>query len=384
MVEVRIAENRAELASLAPAWERLRARLERPGPQRSPEWFDAFWKAMETGNARPLAASVWEGAELVALALVRVGYERVGILNTSLVTGLENEHSPSYGWLLAPEPNGVTAIVAALLEGIVGAGRPAPVLRLGNVDFDRADSAQLHSGLEGCGYRLVERVQREPFVMELGDDGAQVIRSLGKRTRKHLRSGANQLARSGAVRFEELSRSPELDRHLAAAWELERDAWQGVSGSAVAQHSSLLEFYEGLAHALAPQGRLGLFALSCNERLVAFAYTMREGDTLYGLKLGFDPAFARVSPIPLLIGEIVHWAAAQPEPLRRFELGGAAEAWKAHFGAAQERIGTLWAFPPSLRGNLVYWTRVGWLQAAERLPGGLRLKRALSLRRGRP
>src|SRR3989441_12058103 len=95
--------------------------------------------------------------------------------------------------------------------------------------------------------------------------------------------------------------------------------------SALASDLSRGAFYRRYAAAASRTGVLRLCYLRIGERTAAVQFALEAEGRFWLLKIGYDPAFARCSPGPLLLWETVRYAA--PRGVGPYEFLGGPEPW---------------------------------------------------------
>lgn len=381
MVSVKITDRKDEFAAIRESWTKLYDAQ----PHRTPflhwNWFEAFWSEMELGGRHPAILSAWEGSELIGVAPAQPGSRRFGGIRCVVGGGLENEHSPQFNWILAPEPEKAQAS-ARVLVGALGdlAGQPH-ALAWNNAPAGDPTTLTVLRALTDAGYRVYLKPDRYQRVIHFPNGADHLVSTLSANMRQRLRRGWKNLERRGQIGFENVAGSPELDVHLNAAWTLERESWKGRAGSAVALNPALRRFYDRLAAKLAPEKMILLFMLRCDDTLVAFAYCALDRGTVFGIKLSYNENFASASPGYLLICKIMEWAHARG--ISTLNLGGHESMFKAHWGGEPIEIASLYAFQRSFTGTYMYAAHIGWKEALKQLPGMTSIKTLRDARRQR-
>jgi hypothetical protein len=77
---------------------------------------------------------------------------------------------------------------------------------------------------------------------------------------------------------------------------LEAAGWKGRAGTALASNPMDQAFFVEMAAAFAARGRLQLTAMSAGSRTAAMAFDLRDGDSIFGFKTGYDEQLRRYAP----------------------------------------------------------------------------------------
>ncbi|MGC4002746.1 MAG: GNAT family N-acetyltransferase [Pirellulales bacterium] len=89
---------------------------------------------------------------------------------------------------------------------------------------------------------------------------------------------------------------------LVRGFAVEDKSWKGPAGTSVLRTAGALEFYLDQAAQLAHDGELELTFLRHGDVNIAFEYGWRSKSVYYTPKIGYDEAFAHLSPSQLLRG----------------------------------------------------------------------------------
>jgi CelD/BcsL family acetyltransferase involved in cellulose biosynthesis len=366
-LEIRSIESPAELIAIARSWNGLYERQAQPVPSMDCRWFHTFWTFMNHGASRVVVLTAWRGDELVGAAPLRIRSHRIAGVPWGEVTGLENAHSPAYGWLLSPEPREAEEAARTLVRAVGDSAGRRHAITWDNMPVTDPAGPIVVRVLRETGYHVALRPRRVSTVIRFPDGAEAYFASLNRGMRRRFKRGWKNLRMTGRTSFEVEDGSPELLSRLDEAWRLESSTWKGAAGSSVGQDAAVRSFYDALAAALAPPGRMRLCLLRCDGELAAFAYIILDRGLIHGLKLSYSPRFAAASPGYLVLWKTIEWAEAQG--FSQFNLSGVTTEWKSHWRGEPVEIDALGAFSPDPVGTGAYMARVGWKEFVKRLPG---------------
>lgn len=303
-------------------WDELADELKAP-PFARHEWFRAWGRSYEI----PVEVATWGSGSLEAVVpVVRRG--------GSLIAPV-NEETPGYEVVASSARSR-----EGLLRGLIGGGS-ALLRKLG------ADDAAAVGAAVGERRIETEIMQRSPFI-EIDGNWDRYEASLRPKFRKELRRQARRLGEIGdvaSVRHEGVSSIATL---LDEAFRIESLQWKGREGTAVASRPATRSFYEAIARWAGENGWLRLWFMHIDGAPAAFALDVVTAKIYYGLKVGYDPAYARFSPGMLLQDDTVRYAF--DHGLRRFEFLGADEPYKLNWTSARHDRFAVRVFPGGVRG----------------------------------
>jgi hypothetical protein len=347
----------------------------------SGSWWSAFWEGFHPGDPRVEMQLLHQGERLLAAIPVRID----GRLVRRRV-GLENEHAPY--WAAAVDPRALErepALAGALLDRLTG---EVDCLELRRLSLD---------GPLARALKAEASVRRWPVVElpnPVGEVGLPLFGpwpNFHKTLSKNLRRDARLLTKlPGELSFEVIEGpgpgegqrqrqwDDRLETELAACFDLEARGWKGQLGTPVLADAAAHLFYRQLALRAGARGRLALYLLKLDGRLIAFEYDVRGGGRIECLKIGYDESLARYSPGTALRMLILRRAIERGEA-REYRLGRESE-WKRRWATDLTRIGTLQVYAGSRRGQLAYYGGPALRSLVKRVPGMQRL--VAGVRRG--
>jgi CelD/BcsL family acetyltransferase involved in cellulose biosynthesis len=138
--------------------------------------------------------------------------------------------------------------------------------------------------------------------VELSGDWDACQRRWAPRHRKLLRKKIARANREGglALRVHREIDPAELPTLVRRGFEVEDRSWKGAAGTSVLRAPSLFQFYLNHAKQLAAWGQLQLSFLELRGTPIAFEFGWWAKQTYCSLKVGYDEAFATLSPGQLL------------------------------------------------------------------------------------
>ncbi len=184
--------------------------------------------------------------------------------------------------------------------------------------------------------------------------------SLHPKLKNNLKKGLRRAEREGRISFEVVAGQDCVKDVLAEAIQVEGDGWKGAQGSAIRCSATKSAWYRGLAGWAAGEGRLRLFVLRLNERMIAFDFCIAGDKTIFAVKTGYDENFAgRLSPGNLMRYELMRHL-FKDAAFSRYDFMGECNPWKLEWTNASRRCTWLRVYPRSARGWEQYLVRHAW------------------------
>ncbi len=259
-----------------------------------------------------------------------------------------NEHSPCLRLPCLPsrETAGLDAALRRLYRRQAFSWLEFPLL-----EHDAPELVSLRA-LVGCGWHLVEARHPHTAIAEFEDGWEAYHRALSKKLRANTNRAENGLSRLGELRFEDAAESAMW----IEAWEeflaLEAQGWKGETQSAIAGDEKLVAFYRRVLEEAHRQGKLRLYLLRLDGRLIGANLVIVEGATAYGWKTAYAPDLAKYSPGNVLQRKVTQ--ALAEEGVGRLDMLDPVTDWKRRWATRVEPRIHLRLFPPGLRGGIFY------------------------------
>jgi CelD/BcsL family acetyltransferase involved in cellulose biosynthesis len=331
-----------ELEALAHQWDALAVRS--GTPFLSPEWLLAWWRAF----ARDGYAG---GRAFVLLGRDPSGAVRTGAFLQSRPAGrvgaAANVHTVDWDTVADGQES-----ERACWREIAGLG--GHHLQLVALRDPAADAAR--SELSAAGHRVFavphEASPRQPLPATWEELTSSVTANL----RKRLRQLERGLDSAGRVVFRTNCGGSDLDRDLAAFFELEASGWKGREGTAILDDPRTAMLYREFAVGAAVQGRLRLHLLELDGRLIAADLGCAFAGGAFLIKTAYAEDHARLSPGLVLRARALR--ASIEEGCSFYDFLGGAQPWKLRWGATPSRRWTVDGYRGAWRPVAAYRSRV--------------------------
>lgn len=287
-------ESRDQLRREAGAWDDLW--------QRSPEALPPFraeqlllWLDHFAPGAPFRALAVVDGPRWLA-ALPLVEAFRVPLLR---VARLPNNYFSTGGELLydAHASDQVGDLLAAGLAQL-----PWKLLWLNFVAYQQPAWQALLEAARRQGLGCFVQRSFEVGQVDLRCDYRRYEASRSRNHRRSIRRASDRVNDLGGAVLNVVTPTPrdDLESLLRRGFEVEDRSWKGQSGTSVLRTPGLFEFYLRQARELASHGQLKLVFLENRGKPIAFEYAWSARGIYVSQKVGYDPAYAEVSPSQLL------------------------------------------------------------------------------------
>jgi hypothetical protein len=284
----------AGLASIAPQWRELAARVLEP---------NVFYEPAFALEAAPVfgrdagAGFVWSDttpARLVGLFPAAIIRHRYGVPLPVLV-GWTHPYGPLGTPLVDAGADEVA--IAAWLDYLARDAKMPKLMLMPSLATEGPFAQALDSALARRGGRSIlfgrhARAQLAPG----GDRSRYVEMSVERKKLKELRRQLRRLEDTGVVSFRLAKEPDSLARSLGDFLRLEASGWKGRAGTAACDDPEIRSFMEAAVSGLGGEAKARIAGLYLDDRAIASLILLQSKDTVWTWKIAYDEAFARASP----------------------------------------------------------------------------------------
>jgi CelD/BcsL family acetyltransferase involved in cellulose biosynthesis len=196
-------------------------------------------------------------------------------------------------------------------------------------------------------------------LVELPDTWQEYWSSRPSKFRRNIDRLQRRMAEQGKIEFVR-SRDVEHWDHYDACVSLATRSWQGDDGDPTSLcHGDFAEYFRAAHSAAAGLGAADICLLYFDGQPIAFAYLHCWNGNVYGMRKGFDPQFASLSPGLVLQKLMLEDGHRRGD--RLCDLGTGDEQTKAPWRTSARASYRFTYFPPmDLRAQLLWWNR--WIR----------------------
>jgi hypothetical protein len=159
--------------------------------------------------------------------------------------------------------------------------------------------------------------------------------------------------KAGGLELERIERPTRAQFEEAIA--IEAMAWKAAAGTGIASDPTVGHMYRALLRLLGGRGRAHLYFLRAGGDRIAVLIAVEDAQTLYALKVGYDPRHSALGPGHLLFWKVA--AEAERRGLRELRFLGRDAEWKHKWTDETHEHVSLRVYRRSARGLAIYALR---------------------------
>jgi GNAT acetyltransferase-like protein len=334
--------------ALASEWNRLASESVVDSMFLSHTWFQTWWESFGAGNELHIVTVRERGVLRAVAPMMRTRTPIYG-LKLDTIQAIYNPHTPRYDFIVGGNQD---AQLYRAIWGSLRSEEQADAIVVTQVP----NASRTTSMIEQLGKRdgwITGQWQApsSPFIsLVAGYEG--FVNSLKNSSRYNLRKRYDRLKKKGAVDVEVVANLNEVSEAMADGLRIEAAAWKGKHGTAIISDPAVAEFYVRLAERQAELEQVRLAFLRVGAKRIAFNYLLRGEKKLYGVKIGYDPAYHMYSPGNMLLNLILQQACA--EGIEEYDFLGADEEWKFEWTGKRREHRWLFLFRDRLPNRLLH------------------------------
>jgi CelD/BcsL family acetyltransferase involved in cellulose biosynthesis len=271
------------------------------------EWLQSYWRHYGDGQQmRVLVVS--SGGMPIGIVPLTVRRERTRIGAVRVLTYPLHDWGSFYG-PIGPNP---TATLMAAMRHLNATPRAWDMLdfRWINRDVDHGRTA-LAMQLAGLPHR--EWTWKTTHLVSLAGTWDAYLSTRSSKFRRMLRGCETRADRAGDVAYHRYRPLSAAEGDGDPRWSLYEEcvdlaerSWQGASEHGTTlSHKGVDCFFREVHAVAARQGAVDVNLLRFDGELAAFAYLYHVGGRLYGVRMGYDPGKANLSPGTLLLARML-------------------------------------------------------------------------------
>lgn len=325
-----------ELASYRLVWHELWLKTRNATFFQSYEWFATYWRHFG-GDQKLRVLVVCSSDQPIGLLPLVIHREATRIGPVRVLTYPLQDWGDFFG-PIGPHP---TATLLAGLRTIADGPREWDLIDLRWVDTSRCDHGRTPAAMRQVGLEPSAQIWKRSAIIDLRGGWDRYWSERSAKFRNNLRRAEKRLADLGNVEFLRYRPQGALAGDDDPRWdlfdtcvELAARSWQAErdDGNTLC-HPEIREFLEAVHAEAVKLGCLDLNLLMINGQAVAFAYNYVFAGRVFGLRTGYDPAWAEASPGNILKLRMIQDSFARGDV--EFDLGpGSLESkqpWATHF-----------------------------------------------------
>lgn len=311
-----------ELAGYRLLWNSLLAETREASFFQTLDWLEVYWQ--HYGDEQKLRVLiVYSGGEPIGILPLVVRSESTRVGTVRVLTYPLSDWGSFYG-PIGPNP---TATLTAGMSYISRSERDWDLAELRWVNNDRCDFRRTEQAMRSAGIEGRKELWREAAIVDMQGTWDEYLASRTRKWRKDLRAKERKLSERGTVELVRYRPQGTASGDGDPRWDLyemceqlaER-SWQGSSTTGTTiSHESIRGFLRDMHARACHAGAVDMCVLLVDGKPVAFSYGYHYQGYVNGLRMGFDPEYAKQGAGTVMMSRMFEDSFARGD--RTFDLG---------------------------------------------------------------
>ena len=352
-IAVTEARDRGELSRFKERWESILEQSSVRAPYFSFDWYETALETIDKDKT-PLLLFFESSGKDMGFAPLVYKKKRISSFSYFEVGFIYNPYTPYQGFVYV---DGFKEIVTAMLRHLRKAFGSLFYLDLNEIRLTPEENEVLVD-LSSSGLFTLDRQEKPGSrYLILKENFEKTLDDLKSKTKKEFRRKINRMSQLGNIGLIRAQGDEQIDRHLEQYFRLSARTWKGEEPQP--------EFYYKLCKKLEKSGKLYFYGLTLDEQPIAYLICAVGGDTIYGLKITYNPSYYAFSPgVILLYNCIENMFTIQG--LREFDIGRGNEQFKREWTPLFHEHTWLIIYPDTLLWKSLNYIRRNILPAMRR------------------
>jgi CelD/BcsL family acetyltransferase involved in cellulose biosynthesis len=348
-----------ELANLEPIWNDLLEKADIDHPFLEYLWIRTWLECFGTGSTLRILL-VTAADEPIAIAPLILTTVRLHGIRVRRLGFPYNSHVPRAGFIVARgRDEAYPAIWKHLSEN-----RDWDLIQLCQLPESSATLKRLRILASWDNFRTEVWQSGASFYIPLAEGWDKYYAGLATKHKSNLRNRFKRLNQSGSSGMETVSSRDAVAEALEEGLHLEEAAWKREAGTAISCDRDISAFYLKFAECAADRGWLRLNFLRSGSAHIAFDYSLQYRNRTFLLKLGYDPAYAQLSPSNLLLSLALQ--DAFDRGCTTYDFLGEEADWKRCWADQSQPNLWLFIFSHSFKGWLLHLIKFRFIPALKK------------------
>ncbi|MDP6553668.1 MAG: GNAT family N-acetyltransferase [Pirellulaceae bacterium] len=347
--DVRLVDSPDDLADLRDDWDRLLAETPRATFFQTLDWLTVYWR--HHGDSQQLRVFVvQDGTRPIGILPLAVYWEKSRI-GTARVLGYPLDNWGTSFGPIGPQPR--ETLVSAL-SWLRRRPRDWDVLDLRWAEGPVATATE--TSLQQVDLSAVRCATCELSWIDLSDGWGRYWASRTSKLRNNVRRSEKRLASDGrldSIHCRPTATDPRWDLYQQCEQVAARSWQAAVASGNTLTDAPVQRFLRDVHRAAVDRHAASINLLTLNDEPIAFSYDYVFQNGVYGLRTGFDPAFAQAGPGAVLLARSLRDGCQHGD--RTFDLGETPSAYK-----------TKWRTRASTSSRFCHYPRLAWRAQALR------------------
>ncbi len=299
MYSIEMIDRFDQFTKLEESWNKLISTGSNEVPFTTFEWFYSWWKAFGEKN-NMLILIIKEGDDVVAIAPFMKTSVKLCMIPVSAISFMDSFHAGRMGIIMNADKPEIMRLLLSYLRTHHAAHN---VLLFNPIEKNSLTDRIIKTALNRENFMLKEAKSDFSPYIPISGTWEQYLGGRSRNFRHKLNRISNLFIKTGGYEIV-LSTTPA---GLDDVFDISRRTWKYGEKTAIANNPLNMRFYRILAQTMAEKNWLKIWVLKLRGKPIAFQYALDYKNRIFGLKIGFDQAYEKLSPSKFLAKHIIQY-----------------------------------------------------------------------------
>jgi hypothetical protein len=307
--------DRRELSRFKERWDGILVQSAVQAPYFSFDWYDTALETIDKDKT-PLLLFFESSGKDIGFAPLVYKKKRISSFSYFEVGFVYNPYTPYQGFVCL---DGFKDIFAALLRHLRKKFGSLFYLDLDEIRLAPEEDDAINYFASSRLFTVDREEKPGSRYLILNETFEQTLDNIKSKTQKEFRRKIKRMSQLGNIGLIRVQGDEQIDLQLECFFRFYSRTWKGKEPQP--------DFYYRLCKKLDKSGRLYFYALTLDERPIAYLICALGGDTIYGIKITYNPSYYAFSPGVVLLYHCIENMFTIPG-LREFDIGRGNEQFK--------------------------------------------------------
>ena len=271
------------------------------------EWYHAYVTNLAVDSESIYFIQVIAGEKTIAIVPAEISRQEIKPLGNLKVLCLAfHSHIPLMDFPLNPHVD-PAMVVEQLLKAFQDLPVHWDVIRWSRV-MDSSNA--IHVARSASYHSIFIRSSVPCNFIDTSNSFEELFNNLSSKQRNNLKASRKRLSKTADWQVTKSASEVDFVPSYEAFLRIESSGWKGESGegTGIQMNSGTLKFYASLLRQINPDFVPEVILLKCGPQAIAGQFMIRTHGIMYGIKMGYDECYAKLSPGKILMEEILRSA----------------------------------------------------------------------------
>lgn len=290
-INVTIHQGIEGLFTIRDSWNEICDAMQKRSFYHEWAWYKAYMSTLNNNPSQIFFVLIKSPKQSISIIPLEYRHKKNHLGTLKILQFPEHNHIPLYDIICRPEFS-IDTLFNSLISGLKNLKIHWDLLQFNQLP-DNSKVTNL-----GSVYKLNFKITqiKTCYQIDCKVPWENYFATLSQNHRSNLNKARNKLCNENNVIFELVDKKEQLNKLFYEFLKVEASGWKGRQGTAIQNSLHLTNFYQNLIDNFSELGHVMIGRVAIGEKTIASQFCLRDSDTLYLLKMGYDESYSKFSP----------------------------------------------------------------------------------------